>query len=174
MNWIPFDKQRPKEEPLRDILVLHSSGRYGIWTSSLPQSWTANSMTHWAEIEGPEKACTIMKYRIWSNEHIAWWKADELGYTKSSSEAGFYPIERAIEICLRANIALRAGCIPNEAIVPVDDELELPPKPDPFEEWPNSPEYRSILSAVVDALTPLDGPARKRVLDAAMKHKEGK
>lgn len=54
-------------------------------------------------------------YYIWSFEHNAWWRPNELGYTKSISEAGIYQPERAHKICLNANIT---GTV-NEVMVPV-------------------------------------------------------
>lgn len=55
---------------------------------------------------------------IWSLEHGAWWRPGEWGYTRDRSEAGIYSLERATEICLRANIV--TGNQPNEAMVPFD------------------------------------------------------
>jgi hypothetical protein len=54
------------------------------------------------------------EFAIWSFKHRAWWRANQLGYTEVLEQAGFYPLEKAIEICARANID---G--PNEVIVPV-------------------------------------------------------
>jgi len=36
---------------------------------------------------------------IWSNEHRAWWRPNELGYTPLIGEAGVYPLARAVQIC---------------------------------------------------------------------------
>jgi hypothetical protein len=50
---------------------------------------------------------------IWSFEHNAWWKPDELGYTEDVLFAGRYSLERAMEICVHANtVALNEGIIP--------------------------------------------------------------
>jgi hypothetical protein len=53
-------------------------------------------------------------YLIWSFEHRRWWAPDEWGYTKNIAMAGRYSLERAVEICLNANINTA-----NEAIVPI-------------------------------------------------------
>jgi hypothetical protein len=63
-----------------------------------------------------------MKYRIWSNEHRAWWKPARHGYTSLKSQAGIYNEKEAIEICLDANIVLREKEVPKEAMVPVDED----------------------------------------------------
>lgn len=55
-----------------------------------------------------------VNYLIWSFEHQAWWKADELTYTPKRDEAGRFTLARAVEICLEANTD---G--PNRAVVPV-------------------------------------------------------
>lgn len=54
MNWIDFSREKPKEEPVREILLLFPNGTKGVrLTSTLPH-WSADDATHWAEIEGPE------------------------------------------------------------------------------------------------------------------------
>lgn len=58
-----------------------------------------------------------MKVYIWSFEHTMWWKPNSQGYTSDIKEAGEYVLDKAIQICIHANIA---GKI-NEAIVPVGD-----------------------------------------------------
>lgn len=58
-------------------------------------------------------------YFIWSNEHKAWWRAGECGYTVEMEEAGRYSYEHASHICQRANITFRKGENPNEIPVPV-------------------------------------------------------
>ena len=56
MNWIDFSKERPKEEPHRNVLVCfkasHSNAVYS--TATLSQ-WPMHRITHWAEIEPPQK-----------------------------------------------------------------------------------------------------------------------
>jgi hypothetical protein len=54
---------------------------------------------------------------IWSFEHNAWWAPDECGYVGDAGQAGRYSLERAEEICRRANIAAI-----NEAIVPLPEQ----------------------------------------------------
>lgn len=62
-----------------------------------------------------------MNYLIWSNEHKAWWRPVECGYTQSKEEADLYSLKRATEICLSANRHLGDDRIPHEAIVPIDE-----------------------------------------------------
>jgi hypothetical protein len=45
----------------------------------------------------------MTEYLIWSNEHLAWWKPAELGYTTLTHNAGRYSKEEADAICARAN-----------------------------------------------------------------------
>lgn len=52
---------------------------------------------------------------IWSFQHQGWWRPGERSYTADLREAGQYSLERAREICERANV--RAI---QEAIVPVN------------------------------------------------------
>lgn len=42
-------------------------------------------------------------YLIWSIEHDAWWRAAEMGYTRSLSDAGVYTPERSRQIVDKAN-----------------------------------------------------------------------
>lgn len=42
------------------------------------------------------------RYMVWSNEHRAWWKANETGYSQGMREAGRYTREHALEICRKA------------------------------------------------------------------------
>lgn len=35
----------------------------------------------------------MKKYRIWSNEHNAWWKPNYCGYTQDINKAGVYTLE---------------------------------------------------------------------------------
>jgi hypothetical protein len=54
---------------------------------------------------------------IWSNEHEAWWRPNEYGYTRDIQQAGKYPIEDARRICTKANtygkIEELMGPVPN-------------------------------------------------------------
>lgn len=58
-----------------------------------------------------------MDYLIWSNEHGAWWRRLEDGYTQDLALAGRYPRGRAVEIVAAANVALRGEDEPNEVMV---------------------------------------------------------
>lgn len=60
-----------------------------------------------------------MDVLIWSNEHNAWWAPNDRGYTQSRPHAGEYPLDRAIDICIRANRHLKPGKPPHEAVVPI-------------------------------------------------------
>jgi hypothetical protein len=55
-----------------------------------------------------------MTFLIWSFEHDGWWGPGEHGYTTNVRKAGQYTLERAVEICAKANFT---GI--NEAIVPL-------------------------------------------------------
>lgn len=48
---------------------------------------------------------------IWSIEHHAWWRPNEIGYTDTIAEAGLYPKQRAHEIVARANIRTFNECV---------------------------------------------------------------
>lgn len=56
-------------------------------------------------------------YLIWSNEHGAWWRPGERGYTFIIGEAGRYHLDRAARICDGANRFLEDGRQPNEVFV---------------------------------------------------------
>jgi hypothetical protein len=62
-----------------------------------------------------------MKYLIWSLEHNAWWRWNELGYTLDRSEAGEYTLEEAVRIVQHANHFLRPDQPPMEAIIPIGE-----------------------------------------------------
>jgi hypothetical protein len=61
-----------------------------------------------------------VRFLIWSNEHGQWWRPAELGYTDNIFDAGEYPLERAVEICARANLQDL-----NEMIVPVSQRAHV-------------------------------------------------
>ena len=65
-------------------------------------------------------------YLVWSNEHSAWWGANQRGYTTHIDSAGRYPRAVAMEICKGANIGFMqdSGENPNEIPVLVQDALE--------------------------------------------------
>lgn len=47
-------------------------------------------------------ASWLSDYLIWSNEHVAWWKAGGFGYTKRLHETRRYSRDEAIAICTKA------------------------------------------------------------------------
>lgn len=51
------------------------------------------------------------EWLIWSIEHAAWWRPDEMGYTASVYDAGRYSQERAAAIVAHANIAAFQECM---------------------------------------------------------------
>lgn len=65
------------------------------------------------------KSVESAKYLIWSNEHKAWWKPNNLGYTVHLKDAGHYGREEALIICCGSGLALHG--IPDEILVPVED-----------------------------------------------------
>jgi hypothetical protein len=60
-------------------------------------------------------------FLIWSFEHDAWWGPGERGYPTDIRKAGHYSLERAVEICTKANLT---GL--NEAVVPLPPNSMLP------------------------------------------------
>lgn len=60
-----------------------------------------------------------MKYRIWSNEHQAYWKPNRHGYTLGKDLAGEYSQDEAIAICHNANQYQQPFENPNETMVPI-------------------------------------------------------
>lgn len=63
-------------------------------------------------------------YYIWSNEHKAWWKPNQLGYTIILNEAGKYTREEALKIS-RGRIGWDTNSVPNEIPVKVEDVTYL-------------------------------------------------
>jgi hypothetical protein len=62
-------------------------------------------------------------WRIWSNEHNAWWKPAWRGYTPDKSSAGKYPYKEAVGIVRNANKHLsQDDAVPNEAMILIDKE----------------------------------------------------
>lgn len=57
---------------------------------------------------------------IWSNEHNAWWRWNECGYTPWKIGAGQYTYEDALRIVHNANKF--CGDTPNEAMIPFEEE----------------------------------------------------
>jgi hypothetical protein len=60
------------------------------------------------------------KYLIWSEEHLAWWKADQSGYTRSIFWAGRFTQDEARFIVKAANEFLDPNAKPplNEIAIP--------------------------------------------------------
>ncbi len=54
------------------------------------------------------------RWLIWSVEHIAWWKPDQVGYTTKSEKAGRYSFLEARQIVCDANFGQDA---PSETMV---------------------------------------------------------
>lgn len=55
---------------------------------------------------------------IWSNEHQAWWRPNEVGYADNLAEAGVYHKARAFAIVMRANVVEFHECaIPLKALI---------------------------------------------------------
>ncbi len=59
----------------------------------------------------------ILFFKIWSNEHQAWWRSNQNGYTQNRKKAGIYSKYKALEIVESANIGLND--VPNEAMIEV-------------------------------------------------------
>ena len=57
------------------------------------------------------------EWLIWSDEHRAWWKPNENGYTENIREAGRYAFEDACRIVFDANKYRGVLMRPNEAMV---------------------------------------------------------
>jgi hypothetical protein len=58
---------------------------------------------------------------IWSNEHAAWWKPYERGYTYVFQEAGLYTEDEVKRILEKANIVEYGKGIPNEVALLIAD-----------------------------------------------------
>ena len=65
-----------------------------------------------------------MTYLIWSNEHMAWWRANSQGYTRHLSSAGRYPRAEAISICAGSRDGFAAHDVPPEIPVLEADVVE--------------------------------------------------
>lgn len=63
-----------------------------------------------------------MKYRIWSNEHNAWWRDSFCGYTKDINQAGVY--DGLEEIKKRHPYLIGATPKDEDFLIPVIEELE--------------------------------------------------
>ena len=72
---------------------------------------------------------TEQRWIIWSEEHGAWWRPGEMGYTRSIREAGRYKRDHAERIVARANAYLdqRLGLKHfNEMAIPDPVDAERP------------------------------------------------
>jgi hypothetical protein len=65
---------------------------------------------------------TDQRFLIWSNEHRAWWRPNEMGYTARKADAGSYSWAEAVAICQNANFAPECKDRPNETMLPDDRE----------------------------------------------------
>jgi hypothetical protein len=72
-------------------------------------------------------------FLIWSNQHEAWWRPSERGYTPSIEEAGRYPRSVAERIVARATcdgmlLRTRTNQITGESYEQLDEVLVLAPE----------------------------------------------
>ena len=63
-------------------------------------------------------------YLIWSNEHGAWWRPSQWGYTRDVTAAGRYPRAVAMQVCATARAGWLPGMTPPEIAIPEIDVLE--------------------------------------------------
>lgn len=70
------------------------------------------------------RAAEIEYYLIWSVEHGAWWGPSCVGYVPGIAQAGRFPRDVALMLCLKAipGTAARMGALP-ELPVPLRDVL---------------------------------------------------
>jgi hypothetical protein len=62
------------------------------------------------------------RYLVWSNEHMAWWRPDSMGYTRNIANAGTYARSDAMEISQKASSHIDwTRQTPNELPVRVAD-----------------------------------------------------
>lgn len=64
---------------------------------------------------------TPQVWLVWSNEHAAWWKVGDRGYTHSMVEAARYTREDALARCHKMGPWKHPG-IPDEVAVVAPDE----------------------------------------------------
>lgn len=65
------------------------------------------------------------EYLVWSNEHKAWWRPNNAGYTKSSKAAGRYTRAEALDISRRArNGWIKHDSTPDDLPIRVSDVPE--------------------------------------------------
>jgi hypothetical protein len=59
-----------------------------------------------------------IEWLIWSNEHMAWWRADSCGYTTEVASAGRYTERQAVNICTGARAGTPESGIFPEVMIP--------------------------------------------------------
>lgn len=67
-----------------------------------------------------EENYSVRTWLIWSNEHSAWWKPNQNGYTTDITGAGRYAYNVALEICKGANAHNKDAGVPNETMIPFE------------------------------------------------------
>ncbi|MFN3675442.1 MAG: hypothetical protein ACK4TC_05630 [Sphingomonas pseudosanguinis] len=72
----------------------------------------------------PKEAAPVESlYLIWSNEHYAWWKPDERGYTRNIEHAGRYSRADAFTIASRRGGGWQSENNPYEIAIPEADAI---------------------------------------------------
>jgi hypothetical protein len=72
---------------------------------------------------GSDEVCE-QPYLVWSNEHRAWWKPEERGYTRKVSRAGRYSREVAFKIAATRGGGWPVDGNPYEIAIPERDAVE--------------------------------------------------
>lgn len=91
---------------------------------------------------------------IWSNEHHAWWGANERGYVKTKGNAGQYAFDKAVSICRSDNRGLE---LPNETMLPV--LVQRDPQAPNESQAACASSVSSKESALSGAVAPIDHPS---------------
>jgi hypothetical protein len=60
-----------------------------------------------------------VQFRIWSNEHNSWWRADSRGYTTDVEQAGMYSLAEAFGVGMSSSLGSSPGA-PKEELVDQD------------------------------------------------------
>lgn len=60
-----------------------------------------------------------MRFKIWSNEHNAWWRPDGWGYTEREEQAGWFSGYEAFKVLYKSHFGSAPGK-PNEVLVDGD------------------------------------------------------
>lgn len=72
----------------------------------------------------PKEAAPVETlYLVWSNEHHAWWKPDERGYTRIIERAGRYTRAAALTIASRRGGGWQTESNPYEIAIPEADAI---------------------------------------------------